>query len=76
MGKYDPQKDNGVTSNLAQDLVCLFSMAAFAISSSYSFLENSDSQNEDENSENGDVRRFSRSPRSEEDRSIRVPGSR
>ncbi len=76
LGKYDPAKDNGTTSNLAQDLVAVYSMAAFAVSSSYSFMDGNDSQDENQDSAHEGIRRSSRDPRSEEDRAHRVSGSR
>ncbi len=76
LGKYDPQKDNGITSNLAQDLVAAMGMAAFAISSSYSFMDDDGNKPESEDTTLQTLRRFNRDSHSQNDRSHRVPGTR
>lgn len=76
LGKYDPQKDTGVTSNLAQDICCVFSMAAFAISSSYSFMDDDGNKPEAEDTTLETLRRFGRDSGREGNRSHRVPGTR
>ncbi len=57
LGNYDPYKDKAVQSKLPQDLVATIAMAAFAISTQYSFYEGGDPEDQEEDSRVAALRR-------------------